>query len=305
MNYLHVYNQIIINRKNNPIKGYTERHHIVPRSLGGNNNKSNKVRLTAREHFICHLLLTKMYPKHTKEWICMAAAFHRMFCTTKDQKRYVCQSRWYEYKKKILSESKRENQLGINNSMYGKIWVNKPGVNTGIVINESELQNYLDNGWIRGHKKNLSGQHTTMLNPQEQYQQVLVEDIPKLFKQGWTCGKYNGNKRNYFTKVWKDKLYEYIPNQFLDEYIQKGYTTNYIKQQKKKEKSEEVKAYWERIQYVRDNIERVVKESTSWTEVGNKLGISRTCAIKRYKVHMKIDSVIDIYPSKHNRYKRD
>jgi hypothetical protein len=39
---------------------YTELHHIIPRSLGGSNEKSNLIRLTGREHFICHWLLTKM-----------------------------------------------------------------------------------------------------------------------------------------------------------------------------------------------------------------------------------------------------
>lgn len=39
---------------------YIEKHHIIPRSLGGNNNTENLVKLTAREHFVCHLLLTKM-----------------------------------------------------------------------------------------------------------------------------------------------------------------------------------------------------------------------------------------------------
>ena len=39
---------------------YTEKHHVVPSSLGGTNEKSNLVKLTAREHFICHLLLPKM-----------------------------------------------------------------------------------------------------------------------------------------------------------------------------------------------------------------------------------------------------
>lgn len=41
-------------------EGYQEKHHIIPRSLGGTNERSNIVRLTAREHFIAHLLLTKM-----------------------------------------------------------------------------------------------------------------------------------------------------------------------------------------------------------------------------------------------------
>lgn len=39
---------------------YVEKHHIIPKSLGGSNNADNLVCLTAKEHFICHLLLTKM-----------------------------------------------------------------------------------------------------------------------------------------------------------------------------------------------------------------------------------------------------
>jgi hypothetical protein len=39
---------------------YKEKHHIIPRSIGGNNDSSNLVNLTAREHFVCHWLLTKM-----------------------------------------------------------------------------------------------------------------------------------------------------------------------------------------------------------------------------------------------------
>ena len=39
---------------------YIEQHHVIPRSLGGVDSKENLVRLTAREHFVCHLLLTKM-----------------------------------------------------------------------------------------------------------------------------------------------------------------------------------------------------------------------------------------------------
>lgn len=40
---------------------YVEKHHINPRCLGGNNTKENLVFLTYKEHFICHLLLTKCY----------------------------------------------------------------------------------------------------------------------------------------------------------------------------------------------------------------------------------------------------
>lgn len=53
---------LIINRARNRIKpkGYCEKHHVIPRSLGGSNKASNLVLLTAREHYRCHQLLVDM-----------------------------------------------------------------------------------------------------------------------------------------------------------------------------------------------------------------------------------------------------
>ena len=61
MNYIRVYWSIIHNRLHNKVDGYVERHHIIPRSEGGPDNNDNIVVLTAREHYICHLLLAKIY----------------------------------------------------------------------------------------------------------------------------------------------------------------------------------------------------------------------------------------------------
>ena len=58
--YTNWYYSIIQSAQNRTINGYTERHHIIPKSLGGDNARNNLVKLTAREHFICHRLLTKM-----------------------------------------------------------------------------------------------------------------------------------------------------------------------------------------------------------------------------------------------------
>jgi hypothetical protein len=60
------YNNIIKNAQNRNIDGYTERHHIIPKSLGGSNDKENLVDLTAKEHFVCHLLLPKMTDGESK-----------------------------------------------------------------------------------------------------------------------------------------------------------------------------------------------------------------------------------------------
>ena len=59
--------------KFNPPSGMVEKHHIVPRSMGGSNKKENLVALSPRVHFIAHWLLWKAY-KNGK----MANAFWTM-----------------------------------------------------------------------------------------------------------------------------------------------------------------------------------------------------------------------------------
>jgi hypothetical protein len=54
------YYRIINRRIGNTPAGYFEKHHILPKSLGGSNDHSNLIALTVREHYICHLLLVKM-----------------------------------------------------------------------------------------------------------------------------------------------------------------------------------------------------------------------------------------------------
>lgn len=58
--YTSTYYAIINRARNTTYQGYTERHHIVPVSLGGTNDAANLVILSAREHYVCHKLLTKM-----------------------------------------------------------------------------------------------------------------------------------------------------------------------------------------------------------------------------------------------------
>jgi hypothetical protein len=48
-------------------QSYCESHHVVPKSLGGSLAKENLRWLTGREHYICHLLLTKMVEGEQKK----------------------------------------------------------------------------------------------------------------------------------------------------------------------------------------------------------------------------------------------
>jgi hypothetical protein len=64
MNYQLIHDSIIDKAKTRvlPKETYTERHHIKPRCMGGTDDKSNLVDLTAKEHFIVHKLLVEIHP---------------------------------------------------------------------------------------------------------------------------------------------------------------------------------------------------------------------------------------------------
>jgi hypothetical protein len=61
LNYKKIYDDFIADRLKHPKDGYQEIHHIVPRCLGGSDDKANKIRLIPEEHFFAHLLLAKAY----------------------------------------------------------------------------------------------------------------------------------------------------------------------------------------------------------------------------------------------------
>jgi len=69
------HDSIIDRAKNRVLSCYIEKHHIIPRSCGGSDDKSNLVKLTAREHFIVHLLLTKILKGNNKAKMILAFNF--------------------------------------------------------------------------------------------------------------------------------------------------------------------------------------------------------------------------------------
>jgi hypothetical protein len=83
--YTRWYYNIIQHSKTRSLSGYTEKHHIIPKSLGGNNAKNNLAILTPREHFICHMLLTKMTEGINKQK--MIFGLWRMSVPTKNRHR--------------------------------------------------------------------------------------------------------------------------------------------------------------------------------------------------------------------------
>ena len=106
------------------IQGYKETHHIIPRSFGGNNIKSNVVQLTAREHYIAHALLWKMkfegiYGSK------MAFAFNTFInkMTTKERgvnHTYTISSRMYETFRKHYSQMLKEKYAKEGGTFTGR-----------------------------------------------------------------------------------------------------------------------------------------------------------------------------------------
>lgn len=61
MDYALAYSRLIAHFRSIEIEGYSERHHIMPRSLGGGDEAANLVRLTPKAHFLAHRLLAKIH----------------------------------------------------------------------------------------------------------------------------------------------------------------------------------------------------------------------------------------------------
>lgn len=106
--YTNIYYNIIERAKSRVLENHSETHHIVPRSLGGDDSEDNLVVLTPREHYLCHALLPKMCKKvnHIHK---MYAAFNMMHLDAHG-KRYT--GRLYEYYKIKFYKLHSENQKG-------------------------------------------------------------------------------------------------------------------------------------------------------------------------------------------------
>jgi len=118
------YEALIYKAKNRTIEGYVETHHIIPRSFGGNDSKSNLVKLTAREHYIAHALLWKMkFPGIYNSK--MAFAFNTFInkMTTKVRgvhHTYTISSRTYEIFRKEYSRLLKEKYAREGGTFLGR-----------------------------------------------------------------------------------------------------------------------------------------------------------------------------------------
>lgn len=93
-------------------KGYTENHHVLPYSMGGN-EEDNLITLSARHHFIAHLILAKGIKNQQ-----MIKALHKMVHSKGQKRKYKISNRVYEYLRtehsKVVSEYSKDTVTAIN-----------------------------------------------------------------------------------------------------------------------------------------------------------------------------------------------
>jgi hypothetical protein len=229
MDYSKIYNNLIERAKDRDISGYFEIHHIIPISEGGSNNTDNLVKLTAREHYLAHLLLVFMDCKRTR-----LNAMWAMMRTSNGQNRYFPSSRIYEFLK-----TKRAEKMSIyqknRKHIYNPITLEKK------FIKEDTIDEYLKSGWILGtYNKSPTNGKIGIHKPNTKIKKYIdISDLDAYLKEGWVKGlfgfksshKWNGSRNGannptygkiaVHNPIIKDR--QYIDMELLEDYIKKGY----------------------------------------------------------------------------------
>ena len=127
--YTSIYFSIIEHSRDRNISGYTEKHHIIPKSLGGTNEQSNLVKLSAREHYICHVLLTRMTTGKNKSKMVHAASAFITWASSRHDRKIKINSKIFQTLKELRQQnlieemSKPENKKKSSDGAK-QLWAN-------------------------------------------------------------------------------------------------------------------------------------------------------------------------------------
>ena len=213
------YNSIIDNaqkRNWNKVDFYVEKHHIVPRCLGGTDDKNNLVTLTAREHFICHLLLTKITSGQEKYK--MISAYSKMFSSGKDNQRYKPNSRFFEMSKKLSSEMMKENNptrlKSVRDKMILNNWSKKENseeIRQKISKSKMGVKLKLTDEQRKKRSNNILGDKNVMYG--KTHTDEVKQKLSKLRSKTWQLNNINTGDKIIFTNAmeyFKDNRKKYI-----------------------------------------------------------------------------------------------
>jgi len=171
--YTKWYNSIVFAAKHREeLLEETELHHVIPKSLGGSDDAENLVRLSIREHFVCHWLLTKMVTGNN--FYKMGKALHKMCQGRKLFSRYYevarkanikCMKENNPTKQKCVRDKIKEAHIGKTHTTdtkkkmsenHSKYWSGKSSPRKGFVFynNGVEQKMFLEGtqpeSWVKG-----------------------------------------------------------------------------------------------------------------------------------------------------------
>lgn len=175
--YTKWYWNIIEKRLDNPPDCYYEKHHIIPKFMGGSNDKNNLVNVTGREHYILHLLLMKICEKMNDKKIYGKSVYSVLCFTMK-----------YYHKDRCIVPSRVVEFLRVK---MGELRKGNPSPNKGIKHTQKTKQKMKENHWIKngGIHPMLGNTHTN-----ESIKKMRINST----RQWWDAYSPSGE---YFHKV--------------------------------------------------------------------------------------------------------
>lgn len=229
MNYQKIYNDLIQYAKGQKLSigQYVEVHHIIPKSLDGTDDNANLITLTARQHYIAHMLLVKIAEEHNnlQEYKKMLYAFNCMKWGRVDGKRiFKYNSRLYQKLKEKFS-ALRIIAMSSKNPMSGKIWI------CNFELEESKIWDSnlpIPNGWIKGrHSKKQFKKLKKQILQKDILMQKAIEEKEKKLKllyamfEEFKKNEFDGvvkkfgytHTRNNLIMAFKANIPEYVPQQ--------------------------------------------------------------------------------------------
>jgi hypothetical protein len=197
--YTQWYYSIINRATTRNVSGYLEKHHIMPKSFGGSNKKSNLVKLTVREHYICHLLLTKMVTGECRAK--MIYALSLMKPKTKHnsmlyenlkiegnlvRSKHMANRVVSDKTRQRMSKSRRGKRVGSNNSFYGKTH----SIESRLKIGDRDYSLISDGNNVKSKRVRVNGQEFASINTAVRTLGIPQSTIADVLK-----GRCNNSKR--------------------------------------------------------------------------------------------------------------
>ena len=108
MNYKGIYEHLMARAKTRPIIIPVEKHHILPVSLGGNDEPDNIVPLTLREHYVAHLCLVRMTTGNDQQKMLSAVLYFK----TRPE---VINSRTYDAARRAFGQTMLGHKRNVGN----------------------------------------------------------------------------------------------------------------------------------------------------------------------------------------------